>query len=58
MTPLEDLRKIRTELAESLHRADTDLLAGKKPMLSIYDRAERTALLQRIDADIRKLDGH
>ena len=56
MTPLEELRKIRGDLAESLHRAERDSLARRKPMLSKYDRAERIALLQRIDANIKLLD--
>lgn len=56
MTPLEELRKVRADLAESLHRAEQDALAGKKPLLSKYDRAERTALLQRIEANIKLLD--
>lgn len=56
MTPLDELRKMRVEVAESLRRAEADALAGKKPMLSPFDRSERQALLQRLDAQIGRLD--
>ena len=58
MAPLDELQKIRAELADSLKRADSELLAGKKPMLSRYDRGRRTALLKRVDADIERLIRH
>jgi hypothetical protein len=52
---LDELRKIRGELAEGLQRADEELMAGLQPSLSAFERAGRRAMLQRLDADIKRL---
>jgi hypothetical protein len=52
---LEELQKIRAELAEGLRRANSELIAGSQPRLSAFERARRRAMLQRIDADIKRL---
>jgi hypothetical protein len=55
LTPLEELKGIRDQLAQSIAHAEADELGGARHTLSRYERAERKRLLASIEADIRRL---